>query len=226
MFNKVISILGTLILLVLAGCRDVAPISVEEPSTENRTITLNLDITTRADNLLPDNSEPDIIRLWICDMNDSIITSIVSSHNVWTPVEETDEEGIDITTTLQTEIEADEINEKSTFKIYLVLNQPFEKDSTTPVDFTNVTSIKELKQKTFVGDNCFIGCNVNLIAPVKIENNSYICAGATVAENIAENNGLGLIMESGETIVVDMEKCIEYANEHNLIFAALKESEL
>lgn len=158
MFNKVISILGTLILLVLAGCRDVAPISVEEPSTENRTITLNLDITTRADNLLSDNSEPDIIRLWICDMNDSIITSIVSSHNVWTPVEETDEEGIDITTTLQTEIEADEINEKSTFKIYLVLNQPFEKDSTTPVDFTNVTSIKELKQKTFVlteygGDN-------------------------------------------------------------------------
>ena len=86
MFNKVISILGTLILLVLAGCRDVAPISVEEPSTENRTITLNLDITTRADNLLPDNSEPDIIRLWICDMNDKIITSIVSSHNVWTPV--------------------------------------------------------------------------------------------------------------------------------------------
>lgn len=157
MFNKVISILGTLILLVLAGCRDVAPISVEEPSTENRTITLNLDITTRADNLLPDNSEPDIIRLWICDMNDSIITSIVSSHNVWTPVEETDEEGIDITTTLQTEIEADDINEKSTFKIYLVLNQPF-KDSTTPVDFTNVTSIKELKQQMFVlteykGDN-------------------------------------------------------------------------
>lgn len=152
------SILSSLILFVLAGCRDVAPISVEEPSTENRTITLNLDITTRADYLLPDNSEPDIIRLWICDMNDSIITSIVSSHNVWTPVEETDEEGIDITTTLQTEIEADEINEKSTFKIYLVLNQPFEKDSTTPVDFTNVTSIKELKQKTFVlteygGDN-------------------------------------------------------------------------
>lgn len=152
MFNKVISILGTLILLVLAGCRDVAPISVEEPSTENRTITLNLDITTRADYLLPDNSEPDIIRLWICDMNDTIITSIVSSHNVWTPVEKTDEEGneneIDIWTTLQTEIEADDINKYSSFKIYLVLNQPF-KDSTTPVDFTNVTSIKELKQKTF-----------------------------------------------------------------------------
>lgn len=154
MFNKVISILGTLILLVLAGCRDVAPISVEEPSTENRTITLNLDITTRADYLLPDNSEPDIIRLWICDMNDKIITRIVSSQNVWTPV---GTDGIDIKTTLQTEIEADDINKDSSFKIYLVLNQPFE-NNTTPVDFTNVNSIEDLKNKTFVlteygGDN-------------------------------------------------------------------------
>ena len=154
MFNKVISILGTLILLVLAGCRDVAPISVEEPSTENRTITLNLDITTRADYLLPDNSEPDIIRLWICDMNDKIITSIVSSQNVWTPV---GTGGIDIKTTLQTEIEADDINKDSSFKIYLVLNQPFE-NNTTHVDFTNVNIIEDLKNKTFVlteygGDN-------------------------------------------------------------------------
>lgn len=154
MFNKVISILGTLILLVLAGCRDVAPISVEEPSTENRTITLNLDITTRADYLLPDNSEPDIIRLWICDMNDIIITSIVSSQNVWTPV---GTGGIDIKTTLQTEIEADDINKDSSFKIYLVLNQPFE-NNTTHVDFTNVNIIEDLKNKTFVlteygGDN-------------------------------------------------------------------------
>lgn len=157
MFNKVISILGTLILLVVAGCRDVAPISVEEPSTENRTITLNLDITTRADYLLPDNSEPDIIRLWICDMYDKIITRIVSSQNVWTPV---GTDGIDIKTTLQTEIEADDINKDSSFKIYLVLNQPFENNTTntTPVDFTKVNSIEDLKDKTFVlteygGDN-------------------------------------------------------------------------
>ena len=155
MFNKVISILGTLILLVLAGCRDVAPISVEEPSTENRTITLNLDITTRADNLLSDNSEPDIIRLWICDMNDSIITSIVSSHNVWTPV------GTDIKTTLQTEIEAENIDVNQSFKIYLLLNQPYTDDgegSTAPVDFSDVKTLDELKGKMFVlteykGDN-------------------------------------------------------------------------
>ena len=159
MLNKVISIATWLMLLILAGCSDASPYA-EESSAQERTITLNLDITTRADELLPDNSEPDIIRLWIFDNNENLITYVVSSQNVWTPVGKTDEEGneIDIRTTLQTEIEADEINEKSTFKIYLVLNQPFEKDSTTPVDFTNVTSIEELKQKTFVlteygGDN-------------------------------------------------------------------------
>lgn len=50
--------------------------------------------------------------------------------------------------------------------------------------------------------------------------------GLDTLKNIAENNGIGLIMESGETIVVDMEKCIEYANEHNLIFAAVISDEI
>lgn len=144
MMKKVISIICWFMLLVLSGCRDASPY-VEEPSAEKRTVTLNLDITTRADNLPPDNSEPDIIRLWICDELDNIITSIVSSQNVWTPV---GTDGIDIKTTLQTEIEADDINEESSFKIYLVLNQPYV-DSTTPVDFTNV-KIEDLKKKTFV----------------------------------------------------------------------------
>lgn len=155
MFNKVISILGTLILLVLAGCRDVAPISVEEPSTENRTITLNLDITTRADNLPPDNSEPDIIRLWIFDEDNKFIKYIVSSQNEWYLVVNDGKK--DIMTTLQTEIDAKDINSESEFKIYLILNQPYE-DSTTPIDFSNIKTISELKLKTFVlteydGDN-------------------------------------------------------------------------
>lgn len=156
MFNKVISILGTLILLVLAGCRDVAPISVEEPSTENRTITLNLDITTRADNLQPDGSEPDIIRLWIFDENNKFVTRIVSSQNEWTNVKNTEGDFIDITTTLKTEIEAKGINQESSFKIFLVLNQPYTENN-VPVDF-NITTIDELKNKTFIlteyaGDN-------------------------------------------------------------------------
>lgn len=50
--------------------------------------------------------------------------------------------------------------------------------------------------------------------------------GLDTLKNIAENKGIGLIMESGETIVVDMEKCIEYANKHNLIFAAVSADEI
>ncbi len=40
------------------------------------------------------------------------------------------------------------------------------------------------KNKTTVGDNCFIGSNCNVIAPVKIESNSYITAGTTVTDTV------------------------------------------
>ena len=50
--------------------------------------------------------------------------------------------------------------------------------------------------------------------------------GLDTLKNIAENGGLGLVMESGETIVVDMDKCIEYADEHNLIFTAVGKDEI
>ena len=40
------------------------------------------------------------------------------------------------------------------------------------------------KSRTIVGDNCFIGSNCNVIAPVKIEDNAYVCAGTTVTKNI------------------------------------------
>lgn len=42
------------------------------------------------------------------------------------------------------------------------------------------------KQKTKVGNNCFIGSNANLIAPLNIANNSYICAGSTLTKNTNE----------------------------------------
>lgn len=35
-----------------------------------------------------------------------------------------------------------------------------------------------------VGDNSFIGCNTNLIAPVKVESNTYIAAGSTITDNV------------------------------------------
>ena len=36
------------------------------------------------------------------------------------------------------------------------------------------------KNRTKVGDNCFIGSNCNVVAPVNIATNSYICAGTTI----------------------------------------------
>ena len=40
------------------------------------------------------------------------------------------------------------------------------------------------KSRTTVGDECFIGSNCNIIAPVNIESKSYICAGTTVTDDI------------------------------------------
>ncbi|MBE7087486.1 MAG: hypothetical protein E7369_04210 [Clostridiales bacterium] len=41
----------------------------------------------------------------------------------------------------------------------------------------------KIKQRTVVGNNCFIGSNANVISPVNISDNVYICAGTTVTEN-------------------------------------------
>lgn len=40
------------------------------------------------------------------------------------------------------------------------------------------------KSRTTVGDECFIGSNCNIIAPVKIESRSYICAGTTITNDV------------------------------------------
>ena len=40
------------------------------------------------------------------------------------------------------------------------------------------------KSRTVVGDECFIGSNCNLIAPVNIEERSYICAGTTITKDV------------------------------------------
>ena len=44
------------------------------------------------------------------------------------------------------------------------------------------------KSKTIVGDHVFIGSNCNLIAPLSIESESYICAGTTVTENVKKGD--------------------------------------
>ena len=46
------------------------------------------------------------------------------------------------------------------------------------------------KSRSTVEDNCFIGSNCNIIAPVTVRRNSYICAGTTVCEDTEEGDFL------------------------------------
>lgn len=43
------------------------------------------------------------------------------------------------------------------------------------------------KHRCFVDDNAFIGCNTNLIAPVKVGKNAYTAAGSTITHDVPEN---------------------------------------
>jgi UDP-N-acetylglucosamine diphosphorylase/glucosamine-1-phosphate N-acetyltransferase len=40
------------------------------------------------------------------------------------------------------------------------------------------------KHKTIIGNNAFIGCNTNLVAPVEVKDNAYIAAGSTITEEV------------------------------------------
>ncbi len=44
----------------------------------------------------------------------------------------------------------------------------------------------KVKSRTIIGNNAFIGCNVNLIAPVEVKDNSYIAAGSTITSDVPE----------------------------------------
>ncbi len=44
------------------------------------------------------------------------------------------------------------------------------------------------KFRTTIGDNVFIGCNSNLIAPVKLANGSFIAAGSTITDSLDEDD--------------------------------------
>lgn len=44
------------------------------------------------------------------------------------------------------------------------------------------------KNKTIVGDNSFVGCNVNLISPVELEDNTFVAAGSTITDDVPKNS--------------------------------------
>ena len=54
----------------------------------------------------------------------------------------------------------------------------------------SVTCNYDGKQKfrTKIGDNAFIGCNTNLVAPVTVEDGAYIAAGSTITKDVPKDN--------------------------------------
>lgn len=50
------------------------------------------------------------------------------------------------------------------------------------------------KHKTKIGDNCFIGSNVNLVAPVNIGDHALIAAGSTITQDVPSES-LGIARE-------------------------------
>lgn len=70
------------------------------------------------------------------------------------------------------------------------------------VIFANYNGKKKFRTK--VGNNCFIGSNSNIIAPVTIADSCYICAGTTLTVSTSENDFV--IARERETIKPDRAK--------------------
>ena len=58
----------------------------------------------------------------------------------------------------------------------------------------------EKKYRTVIGDNAFIGCNTNLIAPVKIGNAAYTGAGSTITKDVPDG---ALAVERADTRIIE-----------------------
>ncbi len=43
------------------------------------------------------------------------------------------------------------------------------------------------KHRCRIGDDCFIGCNTNLVAPVTVKSGAYTAAGSTITDEVPEN---------------------------------------
>lgn len=56
------------------------------------------------------------------------------------------------------------------------------------------------KYRTEIGDDAFIGCNTNLIAPVKVGKNATTAAGSTITKEVPENS---LAVERGKVRIIE-----------------------
>jgi bifunctional UDP-N-acetylglucosamine pyrophosphorylase/glucosamine-1-phosphate N-acetyltransferase len=53
------------------------------------------------------------------------------------------------------------------------------------------------KHRTIIEDGAFVGCNVNLVAPVRIKKGAYIAAGSTITKDVEEYS---LAIERGQQV--------------------------
>ncbi len=53
------------------------------------------------------------------------------------------------------------------------------------------------KHKTEIGDNVIVGSNVNLIAPISIDNGAFIAAGSTITEDVP-SDALSISRDNGK----------------------------
>lgn len=53
------------------------------------------------------------------------------------------------------------------------------------VVFVNYDGVR--KFRSTVGDNSFVGCNVNLVSPVNVSQNAYVAAGTTLTQDVPEH---------------------------------------
>jgi|LSQX01.2.fsa_nt_gb bifunctional UDP-N-acetylglucosamine pyrophosphorylase/glucosamine-1-phosphate N-acetyltransferase len=60
------------------------------------------------------------------------------------------------------------------------------------------------KNRTSVGDHAFVGCNVNLVSPVVVNDYAYIAAGSTITEEVPEYSLA--IARNRQTIILDWVK--------------------
>lgn len=111
MLKQVIFFGCWLLLLILAGCGEASPYA-EEPSAQDRTITLNLDITTKA--AAEPGESPDNFHLWI--FNGDKLLTYINSNPSW---EEVNNGKVDLKATVEAEIDVTEVN---TIQFYLLLN--------------------------------------------------------------------------------------------------------
>ncbi|MCR5166546.1 MAG: bifunctional UDP-N-acetylglucosamine diphosphorylase/glucosamine-1-phosphate N-acetyltransferase GlmU, partial [Oscillospiraceae bacterium] len=58
----------------------------------------------------------------------------------------------------------------------------------------------EKKFRTEIGDNAFIGCNTNLVAPVRVGNAAYTGAGSTITKDVPDG---ALAVERGQTKIIE-----------------------